>query len=55
MPWIGSTSMFGMLRAASEVDINLGAADDQRVGQAERAKVTEQSLGLGFGSDQRCR
>ena len=36
MPCTGSTSMFGMLRAAlAKLSFDLGAVDDQRIGEAE--------------------
>jgi hypothetical protein len=48
--------MFGMLRAAGEVLRQLGAVDDQRVGQAELAENgREQRLGLGVLPARACR
>ena len=49
MPATGSTSMFGMLRAAVRtLGLDLGAVDDERVGEAELLELAAQRLGLGF-------
>ena len=48
MPCTGSTSIFGMLRAAlRKFSLDLGAVDDQRVLKPELAELRGQRLGLG--------
>ena len=56
MPCTGSTSMFGMLRAARrKIGVDLGAVDDQRVVAAELAELVGERLGLGVLHRRPCR